>query len=200
MKPSTVRVCVLVMPTPPLWNSVKYARPSSRTAMPKAGGVITLSTSSPLGCVFGSQLGAAVAIRTPGVAGGNGACAVGGDLSVHAQNEAAPQLRSRPAMVVRCMRASRDVRKRRVVRTPSDRRVGGWAATLIPECVVRLTRFVVLGYRQVGGHRARSFSASRVARERQTFQNDRGVAALPATIAAICGRCHIRPAPADADS
>src|SRR5438128_4580717 len=44
MNPSTVRVCVLVMPTPPLKSSVKY-----------------------------------VTIRTPGVAGGNGACAVGGD-------------------------------------------------------------------------------------------------------------------------
>src|SRR5438477_8939434 len=110
MKQATVRVGVLVMPTPPLWNSVQYARPSSRTAMPKAGGVVTLSTSSPLGCVFGSQLGAATSIRTPGVAGGNGACAVGGDLSdAHAQNDAAPQLRSRPAIVVRCMRASRDV-------------------------------------------------------------------------------------------
>src|SRR5438034_4601959 len=109
MKPSTVRVCVLVMPTPPLWNSVKYARPSSRTAMPNDGGVVTLSTSSPLGCVFGSQLGAGTSIRTPGVAGGNGACAVGGDLSVHAQNDTAPQLRSRPGIVVRCMRASRDV-------------------------------------------------------------------------------------------
>src|SRR5439155_26969558 len=122
MKPSTVRVCVLVMPTPPLWNSVKYARPSSRTAMPNDGGVVTLSTSSPLGCVFGSQLGAATSIRTPGVAGGNGACAVGGDLSVHAQNEAAPQLRSRPAIVVRCMRASRDVGKRRGAPQPPDGR------------------------------------------------------------------------------
>src|SRR5207302_5838149 len=128
MKPSTVRVRVLVMPTPPFWNSVKYARPSSRTAMPKAGGVVTLSI-TPLGCVLGSQVGAAMSIRTPGVAGGNGACAVGGDLSAHAQNEAAPQLRSRLAIVVRCMRASRDVGSGE----PSARpRIAAWAAGLQP--------------------------------------------------------------------
>ena len=52
MNPSTVRVCVLVMPTPPLYSSVKYVRPSSRTAMPNAAGVITVSMMSALGCVF----------------------------------------------------------------------------------------------------------------------------------------------------
>src|SRR5438094_1162706 len=66
------------MPPPPLHSSVKYVMPSSRTAPPNAGGVVTLSINSPLGCVFGPQLGAAVAIDTPGVAGGNADCAVGG--------------------------------------------------------------------------------------------------------------------------
>src|SRR5947208_15381239 len=86
------------MPTPPLNSSVKYVRPSSRTATPNAAGVVTLSINSPLGCVFGPQLGAAVAIDTPGVAGGNADCAVGGDLSdAHAEREAAVQHSNRPA-------------------------------------------------------------------------------------------------------
>src|SRR5207247_11212760 len=104
IKPATVRVWVFVMPTPPLKSSVKYVRPSSRTATPKAGGVVTLSINSPLGCVGGWQLGAAVAIDTPGVAGGNADWAVGGDLSdAQAESEAAAQHRNRPARVVRCM-------------------------------------------------------------------------------------------------
>src|SRR2546421_4985111 len=61
--PYTTLFRSLVMPTPPFWNSVKYARPSSRTAMPKAGGVVTLSI-TPLGCVLGWQVGAAMSIRT----------------------------------------------------------------------------------------------------------------------------------------
>src|SRR5256885_17220617 len=140
VKPSTVRFLVLVMPTPPFWTSVKYARPSSRTAMPKDGGVATSSTNNPIGCVVGSSLGAVVAIS-----------AVGGDLSVaHAQKETAPQLRSRPAIVVRCMSASRDL-GRGSGELSARPRLTAWAAarpaTLIPECVVPLTRFVVLEWR-----------------------------------------------------
>src|SRR5262245_48081621 len=52
MNPSSVLVLVLVMPTPALYASVKYARPSSRTAIAHAGGVTTLSTIVPPGWVF----------------------------------------------------------------------------------------------------------------------------------------------------
>src|SRR3989442_964707 len=99
------------MPMPPLKSSVKYVRPSSRTAMPKAAGVVTLSINRPLGCVFGWQAGAAVAIETPGVLGGNADCAVGGALSdAHPESQTAVQHRNRPAVgEMRCMGASLEV-------------------------------------------------------------------------------------------
>src|SRR5687768_14476000 len=60
MNPSTVRVRVLVMPTPFSNGSAKYVRPSSRTATPQAAGVSTFSTILP-GLVPGSHDTAVVA-------------------------------------------------------------------------------------------------------------------------------------------
>src|SRR2546421_1843791 len=176
VKPSTLRVLVLVMPTPPFWNSVKYARPSSRTAMPKDGGVATSPTNNPLGCVVGSSLGAAVAMRTPEVTGGDGACAVGDLLDAHAQNETAPQLSSRPAIVVRCMSASRIWGEEAAsFRTASAHRMGGRPACNPHSRMCRpVNTFCGFGVASGGQDFARGCNASRVARERRPFQNDGG--------------------------